>query len=74
MDFIGRGYCALRLGVGKVWGFFLWWRELDFDVNCLRLVLSRYIGTVLAVKPKKGTICRVRVKFDMYPKDKYDKW
>ncbi|XP_078361220.1 ATPase MORC2A-like [Oculina patagonica] len=33
-----------------------------------------YIGTVFAVKPKKGTSCRVRVKFDMYPKDKYDKW
>ncbi|XP_020613915.1 MORC family CW-type zinc finger protein 2A-like [Orbicella faveolata] len=33
-----------------------------------------YIGTVLAVKPKKGATCRVRVKFDMYPKDKYDKW
>lgn len=33
-----------------------------------------YIGTVFASKPKKGFACRVRVKFDMYPKDKYDKW
>ncbi|KAJ7387408.1 ATPase morc2 [Desmophyllum pertusum] len=33
-----------------------------------------YLGKVMAVKPKKGSACRVRVKFDMYPKDKYDKW
>lgn len=39
-----------------------------------RFVVFRYIGTVFATKPKKGIKCRVRVKFDMYPKDKYDKW
>lgn len=74
MVFIGRGYCTVRGGGGADLGLFLCWRELPFNVNCTRLVLFRYIGTVLAVKPKKGTICRVRVKFDMYPKDKYDKW
>lgn len=58
----------------KIWGFFGTWRELPVDVNCTCFVVSRYIGTVLAVKPKKGATCRVRVKFDMYPKDKYDKW
>lgn len=33
-----------------------------------------YIGTVISAKPKKGCLCRVRIKFDMYPKDKFDKW
>lgn len=32
-----------------------------------------YGGTVFAVKPK-GSSWRVRIKFDLYPKDKYDKW
>ncbi|XP_067033345.1 ATPase MORC2A-like isoform X2 [Acropora muricata] len=32
-----------------------------------------YKGKVFAAKPK-GSLCRVRVKFDLYPKDKYDKW
>lgn len=43
-------------------------------LNCICFAVPRYIGTVFAVKPKKGSSCRVRVKFDMYPKDKYDKW
>lgn len=34
---------------------------------------NRYKGKVFAAKPK-GSLCRVRVKFDLYPKDKYDKW
>lgn len=32
-----------------------------------------YSGIVFAAKPK-DSLCRVRVKFDLYPKDKYDKW
>ena len=44
---------------------------LKIETLCFRF---RYSGIVFAVKPKKGSSCRVRVKFDMYPKDKYDKW
>lgn len=74
MVFIGRGYCMVRGGGGVDLGLFLCWGEFFFNVNCICLVLFRYIGIVLVVKFKKGMICRVWVKFDMYLKDKYDKW
>ena len=61
-----------------MFGAFLKFITSDQNVSRQTLIvfvaICRYIGTVISAKPKKGCLCRVRIKFDMYPKDKFDKW
>jgi hypothetical protein len=37
-------------------------------------MIIRYLGKVVAVKHRKNAAAKVKVKFDNYQKDKYDKW
>lgn len=59
-----RVYFFVGLGLDFLCAYII---HLVFDV-------SRYKGKVVAVKYRKETSAKVKVKFDSYQKDKYDKW
>ena len=43
-------------------------------MNALLDSCDRYVGTVVMVKPREGEPTKAKIKFDLHPKNKYDKW